>query len=481
MVEKRSLHGGDERGLLAAEVRPSHARFGRLFALPARPDVSPTPAELGLPGGPMDGGDQHQDSPTLPAVLTYFGQFVDHDITLDLTSSLERQIDPQAIDNFRTPALELDSLYGLGPSGSPHLYDARATHAGKLLLGRCVDSEAEVDLPRNAQGVALLGDPRNDENLIVAQLHVAMLKLHNAIVDQLPQLDDGVDDESPFLKAQRLTRWHYQWLILRHYLPAIVGKAMVADVLRERKLYTPARVPFIPVEFSGAAYRFGHTMVQPGYAINDQFGGDLFPPDPGAPVEPGAQLSRDLRGGPICFAERLNWKNFIDTGVPASPAAQTRFSARIDTKLAAPLLNLPTSIVPAGVPAEQRSLAVRNLTRALRLGLPSGQDVAFEVRKVVPTTRVLTEQEIWDGTSFEDAPAPLWYYILREAAVQHEGTQLGDVGGRIVAEVLIGLLELDPLSFLARRPSWIPVVHGRSDGADFTFVDLFRVAGVDST
>ncbi len=473
-------HGSEDRGVRKAALRPEQSRFGRMFDLQPCSDRAPRPEQLGLPKGPMHAKAGRNDSKTLPAVLTYFGQFVDHDITLDLTSSLERQADLDALVNFRTPTLELDCLYGVGPSGSPHLYDRRPERKDKLLVGLTVDGLMEADLPRNAQGVALLGDPRNDENLIVAQLHVAMLKFHNAIVDHLDAIDDGIaDDVSRFAKAQRLTRWHYHWLILKHFLPAIVGHDTVDDILKNgRKLYDPPRIPFIPIEFSAAAYRYGHSMVQPGYTINDTFGAVLFLDDSAGPA-PTTGLSRDLRGGAIRAEERVNWKNFVDTGVLMSPGAVTRFSSKIDRRLAGPLLRLPPSIVPPGVPASERSLAFRNLQRAVVLGLPSGQDVAVAVKDKVPSVKILDDAQIWEGTGFKDVPAPLWYYLLAEAEHQYEGERLGDVGSRIVAEVLIGLLQLDELSFLVRRPTWQPVVPDRAQKVDFDFVDLFRIAGTD--
>src|SRR4029453_13706187 len=156
--------------------------------------------ELGGPGGIMDAADppppadplspnpNNPDNPSMSAGFTFLGQFVDHDITFDPTSSLERQADPESIRNFRTPALELDSLYGSGRGASPHLYDQAAPGAIKLLL----DAAAPRDLPRNSQNVALIGDPRNDENLIVSQLHLAFVKFHNAVVDDL--LAGGIGD-----------------------------------------------------------------------------------------------------------------------------------------------------------------------------------------------------------------------------------------------------------------------------------------------
>ena len=481
LASSRKGHGIGLRGIEAAAASDQQeARFGRLFGdLKPRGDVAPFPQDLGMPKGPMDGGLQRNNSTSLFAVMTYFGQFVDHDITFDPTSSLERQQDPAALRNFRTPALELDSVYGAGPAAHPFLYDQ--LKPDKLLLGRATNHPAEVDVPRNAQGVAIIGDPRNDATLMVAQLHVAFLKFHNTVVDQLASLSDDALDESKFEKAQRLVRWHYQWLVLHEFLPAIIDNTTLDDILKNgRKLYQPA-CAFIPVEFSAAAYRFGHSMVQPGYAPNDAFGAPLFPPDPNAPPPEPGQPRSDLRGGPLRFEERINWKNFVDTGGTPTPGS-IRFASKIDTKLSPPLLNLPTSLIPGNVPAALRSLAVRNLQRDVALQLPSGQDVANHVAEVLPGTRILSDAELWGdpkATQFKGSAAPLWYYLLREAEVVANGEKLGPIGGRIVAEVLIGLLDLDRSSFRARRPDWTPEIAGRKLDKRFSFPDFLRIAGSD--
>jgi hypothetical protein len=230
----RSFHGALDRGISIDPTK--QGRFGRMFpTLPARPAGTPTAEDLGKAGGPMDAGSGHRDNPRIPAAMTYLGQFLDHDITLDTTSSLEQQNDPLAVENFRTPAFELDSVYGGGPATMPYLYDR--DRPGKFLLGPDPANGQDFDLPRNAQGTALIGDPRNDENLIVAQTHVAFLKFHNAMVDQAAAINDGINDAG-FEKAQRLTRWHYQWMILHEFLPLTVGQATVDDVLKNgRKFY----------------------------------------------------------------------------------------------------------------------------------------------------------------------------------------------------------------------------------------------------
>lgn len=443
-------------------------RFGRLF--PLLPRFSPDPEALialGEAGGPMDANDppppaapNAPDNPDITAGFTFLGQFVDHDITFDPTSSLERQSDPEAVTNFRTPNLELDNLYGSGPGASPHLYQ-RASRGGdpnKLLVG--LDTEGQPnDLPRNQEDMALIGDPRNDENLIVSQLHLAFIKFHNAIVDDVKT--DPPVARTIFEEAQRRVRWHYQWMLVHEFIPHICGKAIVEDVLKNgRKFYGWRNDPFIPVEFSVAAYRFGHSQVRPGYRISAEFAAGIFAPTPTVPpAEP-----NDLSGGRRILPKQvIDWKNFFKTdgGTPQQSKA-------IDTKISAPLLNLP---FPSGASGDPKSLATRNLLRHLTFGLPSGQSVAEAMREPI-----LKPDELADLAPFGlDYETPLWFYILKEAELRAGGKHLGPVGGRIVAEVLIGLLEGDRASYLRAHRLWKPLYGG--DG-NFTMVDLLKKAGV---
>jgi hypothetical protein len=456
----------------------AQGRFGRLFpTLP--PFASETPAvrerllELGRPGGIMDAADppppadplspnpNNPDNPSMSAGFTFLGQFVDHDITFDPTSSLERQADPESIRNFRTPALELDSLYGSGRGASPHLYDQAAPGAIKLLL----DAAAPRDLPRNSQNVALIGDPRNDENLIVSQLHLAFVKFHNAVVDDL--LAGGIGDPNRvFDEAQRLIRWHYQWVLIHQFLPTTVGEGLVQDILRHgRRCYTWRNAPFIPVEFSVAAYRFGHSQVRPGYVAN--FSGNDGSPFVAPIFDPAIDHSvpdpDDLSGGKRAPRRFVDWPTFFALGPPTKP------NKRIDTKLSSPLFDLP--FLAPNLPGSPRSLAQRNLLRGLIFGLPSGQRVAAAMG-IEP----LKPHDLADLEPFGlDAHTPLWFYVLREAQVAAEGRMLGPLGGRIVAEVLIGLLQGDPMSQPRQDPDWTPTF---GQGPKFTMSDLLRFAGV---
>jgi hypothetical protein len=454
-------------------------KFGRLFPLlppfaSDNPSVRANLRELGKPGGIMDARDQpppadplapnpnNRDNPRMTAGFTFLGQFLDHDLTFDPTSSLERQNDPEAIDNFRTPMFELDSVYGSGRAASPHLYDRRSPGGAKLLL----DAAAPRDLPRNSQNTAIIGDPRNDENLIVSQLHLAFLRFHNRVVDRL--MAGGLTNPNEvFDEAQRLVRWHYQWIILHEFLPTTVGQELVDDILqKDRRFYNWRHAPFIPVEFSVAAYRFGHSQVRPGYRANftGNGGRPFIAPIFNPALDPNSPDPDDLSGGKRAPRRFVDWGTFFDLG-----DGNSKPNKRIDTKLSSALFKLP--FVPPNLPDNPQSLAQRNLLRNLVFSLPSGQRVA-QAMDVEP----LSPDDLSDVRPLGfDTRTPLWFYVLREAEVRQGGQMLGPVGGRIVAEVFIGLLQGDRMSYLRQDPDWTPTL---GPGRDFKMADLLRFAGV---
>jgi len=409
--------------------------------------------------------DPLTENDAVPAGFTYLGQFIDHDITFDPTPMPDRRHDPNALVNFRTPRFDLDSVYGSGPLTQPYLYDWKdpKSPGARLLVGHNVvdresaDPLASDDLPRNQQGRALIGDARNDENIIVAQLHLLFIRFHNAVVGHVRLFEE----------AQRLVRWHYQWIVVHEFLPKVVGRAMADRVLApapvgtaptvHRNHFTWQREPFIPVEFSGAAYRFGHSMVRDRYGLKRRAEG--APPPVGIPLFP------DLAG--FTWLRRslaIDWDRFF--ALPGfARAPQPSF--RMDTGIAKPLFRLPDGGEP---------LPRRNLTRGGRLGLPSGQDVARAMQKpALPEEALLLDDKVKPKArdALLDA-TPLWYYLLCEAAHAAKGLHLGPIGGRIVAEVLVGLLEGDPGSYLSLEPTWRPTELG-SDG-EFTMADLVRMA-----
>ncbi len=484
------MHGFNSRGsAVPLGVYAPEGRFGRLLPqLDARTPTGQAVAEqMGAAGGCMDAGleDGSRDSPVLAAGVTYLAQFIDHNLDFDPTSSLEQQSDPAALSNFRTPALDLANLYGLGPVVSPHLYDSTSSGT-KLLCG-------DHDLARNSQGTALIGDPRNDENLLVAQLHYAFIKCHNAIVDGLtagkftdafgaPATTNTTTEDlenSIFLAAQQLFRWHYQWMIVHEFLPLICGIDIVQDVVRHGpRFYRPPRghQPYMPVEFSVCAYRFGHATIRSRYIVNNAETLNLFPTNPGAPTTP----RTDLRGGPVTPAFAVDFSKFFDRN-PAQPAQRAK---RIEPQINTLLLDLPNSVLPTFVAAPERSLATRNLQRSESLMLPSGPDVA----RVLGTARILGPADL-RGIAAElgNKTIPLsddqlrhvylWYYLLAELFSQYRGDRLGDTAARIVAETFIGVLNGDALSYLSLYPNWTPTLPSEIEG-NFTIVDILNLAGV---
>ncbi len=430
---------------------------------------------------PADGvASPNRDNKKVPAGYTYLGQFIDHDITLDTTPLPERRIDPLGIRNFRTPALDLDCLYGNGPVAQPYLYQ-RANNK-LFLIGTNPESRDQNgttirslpnDLPRSPEKFALIGDPRNDENLIVAQLHLALLKFHNKVV-QVRDVD--------FEEARRIVTWHYQWIVLHDFLPLLIDNEELERVLHHgRQFYRFHREPFMPVEFSVAAYRLGHSMVREAYDHNRVFG----PASPAAPRLAPATLQilftfTGLSGTgervPVPSNWAIDWRRFFKVG--ALPAgANFNFSRKLDPLTAPALANLP---IPDPDPTK-RNLAVRNLRRGNGVGLPSGQSVACALGL---ESEMLTPDEIARGTpeftavvrrNGFDRRTPLWFYTLKEAALKGQGERLGPVGSRILAEVFVGLLQGDENSFLAQHPTWKPDL-GETPG-QFTMADLLKFVG----
>jgi hypothetical protein len=438
-----------------------------------------------------EGGGAPKDNPDIPSGYTYLGQFIDHDVTFDTVSSLQRQNDPDALENFRTPRFDLDCVYGRGPADQPYLYQADGV---KLLLGEGVQQGGppEVngpDLPRNQpreviRGRALIGDPRNDENLIISQLQVTFLRFHNAVVDHVAATTPFKGDNL-FKEAQRLTRWHYQWVVVHDFLRRIVGQEVIADILRPEPyvtaggeveipkwrpvFYKPRERAYMPVEFSVAAYRFGHSMIRGRYHINEFLKGIGAGPFPifNRDVDPEDNELDNLEGFRRLPPDwGFEWHLFFD--MPGAEG-QAQPSLAIDANLAGPLAELPESVVGD----DPISLAERNLQRGARLGLPSGTSVARRMG-IEP----LTDDELDLAYLARELQAhpPLWYYILREAGVREGGRRLGAVGGRIVAEVLLGLLALDPLSYLRVQPAWRPEAPFARDDGTFDMAQLIRFA-----
>jgi len=460
------IHGSPPRGLLNTPRTVSYdGRFGRLFqalaCVPAHdPESEEHRAELRQISEAMQetGADPSSDNPRIPSGYTYLGQFVDHDITFDPTSLLDRRNDEEGLINFRTPRFDLDSVYGSGPADEPFQYDPNI-HEGLGLLLEPV--EAGFDLPRNKHEIALIGDPRNDENGIVSQLQVALISFHNAVLNQVAATKTVVDQQT-FNEAQQIAQWHYQWVVAHDFLRRIIGDELHDKLLTEETAadgsvkevvhlgyYRHKVNPYLPVEFSVAAYRFGHSQVRDEYSINGRFHRRLF--NTGGDDFRGFQK---LRPG-----WHASWPFFFYFDKQGDPQP----SRAIDTKLSAALFSLQ------GRTGDEADLAFSNLMRGAALRLPAGQDVAAHMR-----VDVLNDAQL---SPAQPGNAPLWFYVLREAEVLHGGEHLGPVGGRIVGETLLGLLRADPRSYLRLEPTWKPTLPTASgDSASFDMADLLRVA-----
>ena len=415
-------------------------RYGRMFPeLPSLRVDDTRLLALGIEGAICDSADEGADG-SEAAGWPVFGQFIAHDITAD-RSPLQSEADPSAIGSFRSPRANLECLYGAGP-GSPYLY--RRDDPALFLLGQN-DAGEWADVPRNTEGIALLGDARNDVHVLVSQLHVTFLRLHNLFVRRLRE--DGVPEMDVFMEARRATIWHYQWVLVHDFLARLVGRKLVDDVLSAGpRHYRPDGEPFIPFEFADAAYRYGHSQMREHYRLNEG----------SKPVT----LFPGLIGfRPVSAALTVDWAFLFD--LPGRPAAQR--AKRIDGRLARSLIRLPLEITGDVDVEAYHSLAARDLQRGQALALPSGEAVAKAIG-----ADPLHADEVGLAAGGWDDETPLWFYVLREADVRGDGDRLGPVGGRIVAEVLIGIVKADPESFLAVDSAWTPTVaegDGRGLGA----------------
>ena len=401
----------------------------------------------------------------VPAIYTFFGQFVDHDITLEMGSSkiALNNASPLSLDevhhqivNSRSPDLDLDQVYGPDLKGNM----APRYKEEQLLLDPVPGSDKAPrkdllnDLPRNGDGVALVGDPREDANIVLSQLHVAFMKAHNVLVK------GGLKFEA----ARETLCQHYQWIVLNDFLKRIADPIIVDKVrYRQPKFFRPKGKFFMPLEFSGAVYRFGHSKVRAAYdgfnAPNQ--GGDL-----------GLLFSRARQ--PLTSDWVIDWTHFV------KPETNMIRPRPIDTLLTELLFTLlPAQVIDKDF---EPNLAIRNLLRGYILRLPTGQAVANYMASdgISPMTRddmnsvpeiqykVLEDTGLIDNT-------PLWFYILAEAWHSNKGQHLGPVGSTIVSEVLIGVLRNSTYSIL-KEPDWRPTL-GETAGK-FDLEDLLKLADV---
>ena len=507
--DPESLHGHVGSGLggfsRLLDADPNQASEDELRALAAVGKMGDLPD---MPGDTPD----PEENLYVPAGYTYFSQFVDHDLTFDTTSTLDIT-DNTTFSNQRTPCFDLDNVYGLGPDAAPYMYQDGI---------KLVDDGG--DLPRQA-GRAIIGDPRNDENSIVCNLQMAFIRFHNVVVDKLLAAKPSLAGTRTLFEAARNeVRWTYQRILVEDFLPRVVSNETLKafEIRRDPNpmglsrndnayaLFTPDKRGAIPLEFSGAAYRFGHSMVRSGYRLNSKFSGLIFaiPEDPhpelslvGFQPLPPQHIIDDWSiffpdpNGPSKSSTpgTKDDKNDRDGGGKGDPA-RLQFAYRIDTTFVNPLAFLP----PAVAASAEINLGARNLLRGRKFQLPSGQAVcnALGVPILDPKHLVIRDKSAGkDKQTYTRIPqnlaekTPLWFYVLAEAqapivdwwlaqplgkdgkrptfseddlltAASPTATQLGETGGRIVLEVFHGLLDSDPTSYRNHpgAATWKPLI-----------------------
>ncbi len=430
----------------------SHARLGNFCKLlPDLPtwaqqcdihdkcEAEEIAAALGGPGGIMHDVNSSSPDGTLPAGYTFFSQFIDHDITLDVTSNLHGEaVDDGEINdlpNLRSASLDLDCVYGFGPEASPYLYDQEQD--GRLLTGNKVN---ENDVPRNSDGRALIGDPRNDENIFVSQLQLLFIRFHNRRM-----IGRRFED------AQRDVRYHYQTIVLYDFLKRICDETIYHQVICNLGNFPKCDIVdkckriCMPVEFSVAAYRFGHTLVRSHYPANTEY--------------PVIELF-DERFGTTGFGavpEKLtvDWRFLLDV----DDCHDYVKSKAVDHLLADELIRMPDPIVGRLASENDRSLAFRNLLRGYVLGLPSGQDVSATMKTKgykIPDEKVdLSKLQNWPCLDKHlqkklEKHTPLFLYLMAEAGQLGKGERLGPTASAILLEVFITMLQ-SPDSILNRH------------------------------
>ena len=490
-------------------------------------------------------GPDPEENLLVPAGYTYFGQFIDHDLTFDSTSSLDFS-SSSAPSNTRTPRFDLDCLYGDGPDAQPFMYDgAKLLFKNDPPLPGPFDV-AGKDLTRNKFGRAIIGDKRNDENSIVSQIQLSFIKYHNAVVDALMTRPEATWNapHQLFESARNEVRWTYQRLVVEDFLPRIVHAEVFANLKnkspgqRERNyaFYTEDLRSNLPREFVAAAYRFGHSGVRTGYRMNDGIDNrfEIFPSS-NNPTPNGGALSL-LGFDPVTNNQVIdNWERFFPDTVPLAPVTEDRsaaagetkngavrlqFAYKLDPTLVDPMGALPVKqiagvgttaqaaamIAPTALPSTapipptaalptRPSLALLNLLRGDIYGIQGGQAFAKVLIgkgfpcKLLTHRQLATRQPGAQDKHFKfeqiagemQHDTPLWFYVLAEAQaplVDKFGgangdsefnetklltgagakTQLGWVGGRIVAEVFYGLLDSDAESYVNAAPlGWKPM------------------------
>ncbi|MGI9387177.1 MAG: peroxidase family protein, partial [Methyloligellaceae bacterium] len=422
----------------APEGSKSYKGFGRLFTLQstggARGHQSQSSAIVDLKAlgkqmvEPKAWANRRERYSKMPAGYTFFGQFIDHDITLDTISKLDSPVKKSEIENARTVDLDLDCIYGGGPERMPFLYNLPYLKIGKQIPS-IRTARPRYDLLRTSAGgqpnggaVAIIGDPRNDENFIVSQLQSAFIAFHNRIVDKLVEVEygkrrgeickgakncsgvralaaalPGSAKGEIFEKARDHVIHYYHRIIVEDFIPRLIGADRADDIRKNgRNFYFPKgfvkkngelATPFIPIEFSVAAYRYGHGQVRQLYRLRSGKK-DVVPL-----FRPSSRKRRGIRGfGEISPNLVVDWRYFF--GIDRKLPRNFNFASKI-TPFMPRFLHDLASVGVTG--SDEPSLAARNLNRGRVYRLPSGQSIASVILPVLEKRGILSNWAVLDS------------------------------------------------------------------------------------
>jgi hypothetical protein len=495
-------------GIVSEDEILFSTRFDYLFPEAARsrlclvPDTEETTAGLRALGTAMASDDlvspNDPNESGVPAIFTYFGQFIDHDITArtdreGMVTSIGRaepvnRLDPDHIianlRNGRRPAFDLDSVFGEAPglaglagpnparTVSNQLYDANF----QLKL---FEDAGRRDVPRSASRSAIIPDGRNDENPNLSQLQYAMMAFYNRVHDA-----QTGGDAAAYIRARQLCAWAFQYVVVEDWLKTVCEPLIVDDTLANGPRFFGDAAgqggSFVPLEFSVAGFRFAHTMIRPSYQANA--GAALVPITEMLGFAGKDQFFDAASSG----VEQLKQESVIDYNFFARGGSNTQMARKMDSKIARGLGLL--TLEGRETDPVLGHLARANLLRSKNLSIPIGQAIAdgFGVLPLSPSEILSGEDpaiaDVLTTYSFHQR-SPLWYYILREAKVQQDGERLGEVGSRLVCETIIGMIKSDPSSYLnnrhdaAVRANGIDVIPGPG-GIINEITDILRTAGV---
>jgi len=452
---------------------PPQNFFNRCFA--NLPPFLPADADLTLLANTML--DPNARAPTqgskVSAGMTYFGQFIDHDLTFDESSQLGTTADLATLKNTRTSFFDLDNVYGVS--------NQYLNASGLFDLGR--NANGDEDLPRTPAGIAIIADPRNEENQIIGELQLAFLKFHNRVFGDVSIANPDFTLQQKIDTSKQIVTNHYQWMVVNDFLASITGKFFSrlfdANGVPVISPEIQAMYPNMPIEFAGALYRMGHSMVRDAYYVNKNF--DVFPIF--SPTLPAPLITNpDLRGfQPLPANFTIDWSMFFP--MPFSKGFQV--AERFDVFINETLFNLPIIV------ADTASLAERNLLRGKTFNLPTGQDLAraFGIPEEEILTRtkgnmiiqtqdfpVITANDLNHlETVFGDS-TPLFYYGLKDNHVNGNGEHLGSLSSKVIGETILCLMKNNPNSYFNNGFRPTAGQYGCVSSGVYTFAEFFTYA-----